>query len=83
VVANKPIGVQRYTNGFERPLRCCIIIIITIIIIVAKIKVTLSHKKMLQGHCAQVVVASRALVKCQLYSSSTVRPMFSPLEKTH
>jgi len=23
VVANKPIGVQRYTNGFQRPLRCC------------------------------------------------------------
>jgi len=26
---------------------------------------------MLQGHCTQVVVASRALVKCQLYSSSS------------
>ena len=38
---------------------------------------------MLQGHYTQVVVASRALVKCQLYSSSAVRPMFSRLEKTH
>jgi len=60
--------------------------VIIIIILVAKIKVTLSHKNV-AGHCTQVVVTSRALVKCQLYSSSssssTVRPMFSLLDKTH
>ena len=55
------------------------------IIIVAKNKVTLSHKNV-AGALYQVFVASRALVKCQLYSSSsssTGRPMFSRLEKTH
>jgi len=38
---------------------------------------------MLQGHCTQVVVASMALVKCQLYSNSSSTVMYSRLEKTH
>ena len=45
------------------------LLLLLFIIILAKIKVTLSHKNV-AGHCTQVVVASRALVKCQLYSST-------------